>query len=214
MVLKLYHYPLSSPSRGAFMSIKAVDVPVEIIHIDLLKKEQFSESFVKVNPQHCIPTIDDDGFVLWESKAIACYLAEKHERNDLYPMNLKHRALVNQRMYYDSSMLYPRIRAINYPILFQGVKEIKKPLIDDLNNQLGFLNQYLNESKWVAGDQMTLADIAIAASISTLAAIDWDFTDFPNINRWFKTCESIPGFAENKEGARVFGNAVKKNLEQ
>lgn len=117
MVLKLYHYPLSAPSRGAFMTIKAIDVPVEIIHVDLFKKEQLNESFVKINPQHCIPTIDDDGFVLWESKAIACYLVEKHGREDLYPKDLKRRAVVNQRLYYDSSMLYPRIRAINASIL-------------------------------------------------------------------------------------------------
>ncbi|CAK1550726.1 unnamed protein product [Leptosia nina] len=213
MVLKLYHFPLSSPSRAAYMSVKAVGIPADIIIVDLLKKEQLSESFVKINPQHCIPTIDDDGFVLWESKAIACYLAEKHGRDDLYPKDLKRRAVVNQRLYYDSSMLYPRIRAINYPILFQGVKEIKKELADDLNVQLGFLNHYLGESKWVAGDEMTVADIAIAASISTVMAVGWDFSAFPNIQKWFSNCETIPGFQDNMEGAKKFGDAVRKNLE-
>ncbi|CAK1550725.1 unnamed protein product [Leptosia nina] len=214
MGLKLYHYSISGPSRSAYMAIKTMGIPVEVIIIDLMKKEQLQESFVKINPQHCVPTVDDDGFVLWESKAIACYLAEKHGREDLYPKEIKHRAIVNQRLYFDSATLLPHIRAINHPILFEGVKEIRKPLKDNLNVTLGFLNQFLSESKWVAGETMTLADIAISSSIATVSALDWDFSEFPNIQRWFKQCEAIAGFEENIKGATLYGQAVKKNLEK
>ncbi|CAH4030354.1 unnamed protein product [Pieris brassicae] len=166
-----------------------------------------------INPQHCVPTIDDDGFVLWESKAIACYLAEKHGRDDLYPKDLKHRALVNQRLYFDSATLLPHIRVIMHPILFQNVKEIKKPLKDNLYVQLGFLNRFLSDSKWVAGNELTVADISLASSMATVMALDWDMTDFPNIDRWFKQCENIPGFEENLKGAKLYGDAVKRNLQ-
>ncbi|XP_038211035.1 glutathione S-transferase 1-like [Zerene cesonia] len=215
MSLKLYHYPLSAPSRAALLAIKNIGIPVEVIVIDLMKKEQLSESFTKINPQHCVPTIvDEDGFVLWESKAIACYLVEKYEKYELYPKDLKRRAIVNQRLYYECSMLYPRMRAINYPILFQGVKEIKQSLKDDLNSQMVFLEQYLSKSKWVAGDNLTIADTAILASISTMVEVGWDMMEYPNILRWLKDCESIPGYSENLEGAKMFGAAVKKNLNQ
>lgn len=66
--------------------------------------------------------------------------------------------------------------SFQYPILFQGVKEIKKQLKDDLNIQLGYLNHYLSESKWVGGEEMTVADFAIAASISTISV--WFLCDF------------------------------------
>lgn len=112
--VKLYHFPISGPSRGALLAARAIGVPIEIEIVNLFKKEQLKESFVKLNPQHCVPTLEDeDGFVIWESRAIACYLADKYGKDDqLYPKDLKLRALVNQRLYFDSSTLYVKIRSI------------------------------------------------------------------------------------------------------
>ncbi|VVC93296.1 unnamed protein product [Leptidea sinapis] len=200
--LKLYHFPLSAPSRGAFLALKSIGVSAEIIIIDLFKKEQLSESFIKINPQHCVPTLEDDGFVLWESRAIACYVAEKYGKDSLYPKDIKKRAIVNQRL----------IRAICYPILFGGVTEIQKHLMDELNTTLTFLDQFLEGLNFVAGDNLTIADTAILASISSILAVGWDISLFTNIQRWLKNCEVIPGYKENMEGAQRFGDAVKKNL--
>lgn len=113
MTLKLYHFPFSGPSRGALLAARSIGVPIDVEIVDLFKKEQLQERFLKINPQHCVPTLDDDGFVLWESRAIASYLADKFGKDDqLYPKDLKRRALVNQRLYFDSSSLYVKIRAI------------------------------------------------------------------------------------------------------
>lgn len=113
MSVKLYHFPISGPSRGALLAARAVEVPIEMEIVNLFRKEQMKESFLKINPQHCVPTLDDDGFILWESRAIACYLADKYGKDDqYYPKDLKKRALVNQRLYFDSSALYVKIRAI------------------------------------------------------------------------------------------------------
>lgn len=111
--VKLYHFPFSGPSRGALFAARSIGVPVEVEIVDLFKKEQMKGSFLKINPQHCVPTLEDDGFVLWESHAIACYLADKYGKDDQwYPKDLKQRALVDQRLYFDSSSLYVKIRAI------------------------------------------------------------------------------------------------------
>ncbi|XP_046969970.1 glutathione S-transferase 1-like [Vanessa cardui] len=209
----LYHFPLSAPSRGAVLAAKNIGVPVEVKIIDLMKKEQFNESFIKINPQHCVPTLDDNGFVIWESRAIACYLADKYGTNDdIYPKDLQRRAIVNQRLYFDSSFVYPRIRAICYPIIYEGVTEIKEKLKNDLNATLGFLNQFLEDNKWVAGEHLTIADTAILASLASILEVGWDFSPFPNIQRWLKSCESIPGYEDNLEGAKLFASIVKKNL--
>lgn len=82
--------------------------------INLWGKEQLKDDFIKVNPQHCVPTIDDDGFILWESRAIAIYLVEKNypEGHAMYPLDAQRRALINQRLQFDAGTLYPRIRAI------------------------------------------------------------------------------------------------------
>lgn len=113
MSLKLYHFPPSPPSRGALLAAKAIGVPIEVEIINLFEKEHLKESYIKVNPQHTVPTLVDDGFVLWESRAIASYLVDKYGKNDqFYPKDLKKRAVVNQRLYFDASNLFVKIRAI------------------------------------------------------------------------------------------------------
>lgn len=60
-----------------------------------------------------MPTIVDGDFILWESRAIALYLIEgKMPDSSLYPKDVKKRALVNQRLYFDAGTLYKRIRDI------------------------------------------------------------------------------------------------------
>lgn len=80
----------------------------------MFKREQLNEDFVKVNPQHTVPTLDDAGFILSESRAIAIYLIEKHfpDGHSLYPKDAKQRAMINQFLQFDCGTLYQRIRAV------------------------------------------------------------------------------------------------------
>lgn len=82
--------------------------------VNLFAKEQLNPDFVKINPQHCVPTLVDDGFVLWESRAIATYLAEakKPVGHPLYPADVQQRARINQRLNFDLGTLWTRARAI------------------------------------------------------------------------------------------------------
>lgn len=64
-----------------------------------------------MNPQHTIPTLVDDDFIIWDSHAIAGYLVGKYSSDDdsLYPKEPKKRALVDQRLHFDSGILFPRV---------------------------------------------------------------------------------------------------------
>lgn len=79
----------------------------------MFAKEQLQPYFVKLNPQHVVPTLKDGDFVMWESRAIATYLADaKCPGNTLYPSDLEKRAIIDQRLYFDAGTFYPSIRAI------------------------------------------------------------------------------------------------------
>lgn len=82
--------------------------------VNLAKKDQLKDDFLKVNPQHTVPVLVDGDFVLTESRAIAIYLTEKNFPNghSLYPTDVKQRAVINQRLFYDATVLHARIRAI------------------------------------------------------------------------------------------------------
>lgn len=82
--------------------------------MDLSKKEQFKPDFLKLNPAHCVPTlIDEDGTVMWESRAVAAYLIDsKSPGNSLYPKDARKRLAVDQSLYFSATYLNPRVRAI------------------------------------------------------------------------------------------------------
>jgi glutathione S-transferase len=81
--------------------------------VNLMTGDQLKEEFIKINPQHTIPTLDDNGFVIWESRAIAQYLAESKGKNYALISNIpKERALIQQRLYFDLGTLMPRLSAI------------------------------------------------------------------------------------------------------
>lgn len=77
-----------------------------------------------------MPTLVDGDFVLWDSHAIGPYLATAYGKKDsFYPADPKQKAVVDQRLYFDCSTLYPRFRTIavgfirNYKVyLFFNIK--------------------------------------------------------------------------------------------
>lgn len=96
-----YHSPFSPFSRSVFLLTRFLKLDVEVKVLDLLeKKEQFSEEFLKINPQHTVPTIDDNGFYLWESRAILSYLMESRAPH-LLPTSPKEKAILNQRLHFE-----------------------------------------------------------------------------------------------------------------
>lgn len=103
---------LSSTFIQSIRSLNQFHLQIRLVN--LFEKEQLKEDFIKINPQHTLPTLDDNGFILTESRAIAIYLVEKYFPNGhpLYPKDVEQRARINQRLQFDATTLYPRIRAI------------------------------------------------------------------------------------------------------
>nr|WET52671.1 glutathione S-transferase [Phaedon brassicae]WET52796.1 glutathione S-transferase [Phaedon brassicae] len=211
----LYHFPLSGPSRGALLAAKAVGVDVDVQIVNLFKKEQLKEDFVKINPQHTIPTLVDGELTIWDSHAIACYLASVYGKDDsLYPEDPKTRALVNQRLYFDCGTMYPRIRAICFPVLFLGEDIIPDEHKGPLEEALGFLDVFLEGNNFVCGNNLTIADCSLVASVSSIAAVGWDLSAYSNVVTWVARCAiAIPNYEEsNQKGAEEFGKAVRSKL--
>lgn len=149
--------------------------------------------------------MDDNGFALWESRAIMTYLAEKYGKTDsLYPKDPKQRAVVNQRLYFDMGTLYQSFASYWYPQLFA-----KAPAVPDLfkkcEDAVGFLNTFLEGHTYAAGDSLTLADISLVATISTYEVSGFDFAKYPNVQRWYAKCKATcPGYDLNQAGCDEF----------
>lgn len=108
--LILYFAPGSPPSRACLMLARYLQLDIEVKSVNLAAGENRTEEFLKLNPVHKIPVLDDDGFVVTESRAILAYLVNSTDADStLYPAEAKARAMVDQRLYYDATVVFDKI---------------------------------------------------------------------------------------------------------
>lgn len=107
------------------MTIRNLSLEFEIKFINLLKGEHLSPEFVKLNPLHQVPVLVDGNFVLTESRAIMAYLVNSRDPgSDLCPCEAKLRAVVDQRLQFDATVVFEALRACL----------VKKNIFFSLNN--------------------------------------------------------------------------------
>eukprot|EP00099_Drosophila_melanogaster_P015994 NP_524912.1 glutathione S transferase D2 [Drosophila melanogaster] len=199
--MDFYYMPGGGGCRTVIMVAKALGLELNKKLLNTMEGEQLKPEFVKLNPQHTIPTLVDNGFSIWESRAIAVYLVEKYGKDDyLLPNDPKKRAVINQRLYFDMGTLYESFAKYYYPLFRTG-----KPGSDEdlkrIETAFGFLDTFLEGQEYVAGDQLTVADIAILSTVSTFEVSEFDFSKYSNVSRWYDNAKKVtPGWDENWEG--------------
>uniref|UniRef100_A0A0N7ZPQ5 Glutathione S-transferase 1-1 n=1 Tax=Daphnia magna TaxID=35525 RepID=A0A0N7ZPQ5_9CRUS len=169
MPIDLYHMEASAPCRAVVMTAKMIGVELNIKMTNLMAGDHMKPEFLAINPQHNIPTIGDDGFYLNESKAISAYLINRYAKDDtLYPKDPKFRALVDQRLYFDMGVLYRRFGELYYPVMMGGATKLSDAAKKELSAAIDFLEGFLGSNKYAAGDHLTIADIALVSTVSTI----------------------------------------------
>jgi glutathione S-transferase len=94
----------------ALLAIRNLGLDIEIKNIDIYKGEQNTHEFLRINPLHQVPTLVHDDFTLTESRAIIMYLASVTE-SPLYPAaDLKKRALIDSRLFYDATNSFVAVK--------------------------------------------------------------------------------------------------------
>ena len=188
-MLTLYGADLSSPSNKIRFTANALGLEYTYKPVKLREGENRSEWFLKLNPTGKIPVIDDNGFVLFESNAICKYLLEKNN-SALYPKDLKQRAVVDQWSDFVSmhvgmalsKVLYNRVFApiIKVPVDEQSIKDG----LNFLEKFLPVLESQLGKNKYLAGAQMTFADINLLATLDAAEVADVDLSKYANTVKW------------------------------
>jgi len=183
MAIDLYLMNESPPCRTVVMVAKQLKVQLNLKPLDLTKKDHLTDEFIKINPQHCVPTIVDDGFALWESRAIITYLVNKYASgSSLYPSDPKKRAIIDRLLQFDIGSLYKNLGDYARPSFYGGdYNEESNPKFKESLNQL---NTILGTNRYAAGDGLTLADFSLISSLSLAESIDYDLSEWTNVTRW------------------------------
>ncbi|KAL7737314.1 hypothetical protein ACLKA6_012930 [Drosophila palustris] len=210
--LTLYGFDPSPPVRAVKLTLAALQLPYEYVVVNLLNKEQMSEEYLKKNPQHTIPLLEDGEARIWDSHAIICYLVSKYGKDDsLYPKDLLQRAVVDQRLHFESGVVFANsLRALTKLVLFMGVKEVPKERIDAFIEVYDFMEAFLVDHDYVAGDHLTIADFSLISTISSAVAyVEIDSTKWKKLSAWIKRMEELPYYSENSNGAQQFIAKIK-----
>lgn len=212
--ITLYGIDASPPVRACLLTLKALNLPFEYKRVNLLSGEHLSEEYLKKNPQHTVPTLEDDGEFIWDSHAIMAYLVSKYGKEDsLYPKDLLKRAVVDQRLHFESGVIFQGgLRNITAPLFFHKQTQIPQHKIDAIIDVYNFLEKFLQEKPFMAGDKLTIADFSIVTSVTSLVAFaEIDAGKYPKLTAWIKRLEtSLPYYQEaNAVGAQQLVEMIK-----
>jgi len=216
MTVDLYHHPMSAPSHAVRMTAAAFGVDVNLKTIDLFTGEQMKPEFLKLNPQHTVPVLVHDGLALTESRAILQYLANAFgtaQTESLYPKDPKKRAVVDMRLLFDMGTLYKTFAEAYYPkVFYQQALDAEK--VKKLDESLGYLEQFLTNTKYVAGDNLTIADFTVVASLTTIEGVNHDLKKYAKVSSYLARCKNeIKNHEEcNQVGSNAFREIAKAAL--
>ncbi|CAK8677891.1 glutathione S-transferase 1-like [Clavelina lepadiformis] len=217
MGVKLYHFGLSPFSRAVQMTLTALGVKYSIETIDLMKGEQRTDEYKKINPRGKVPALVDGKLSLGESRAIACYLCNKYasgSKKTLYPSAPELRAKVDMLLYVGEWIADTIVEYLNIAgVLFRGEKP-KDEKLADVKSCLQYLEDCLKGQNYIAGDNLTIADFFAVCPLLLLENVDFnDYDPYPKLKKWINTMKSLKYFDEiNKEPMKMFKAAFNEKL--
>jgi glutathione S-transferase len=138
-------------------------------YINFIQGEHKSDDFKKINPCATVPAATDGDLTLTESNAILQYAADKVGDDSMYPKDLKRRATVNRWLLWESSVWFQScyVYCVEYVVKPLMGAEPDAKVIDgespNFNKLASILNDQLGKTKWLTGDNVTIADFAVAA---------------------------------------------------
>jgi len=199
--MKFYIF-MGSPRAFKVMAVaNHLGLDYELQQLDPTKGEHLSPAYAALNPNKRIPTMDDNGFILWESNAITQYLASKKPEAGLLPPDGRARAQVNQWQFWDISSWDPACATIVFERLVKKMLGMGEP--DPAKIQEGeqnfhryaqILNDNLKGRKFVIGDTLTLADFSLGAWLNMAQAALFPLAPFEEIKRWHVSLMELPAW--------------------
>lgn len=189
-MLKLYYARPSLYARPVWLALLEKQLAFELVPVDLSGK-QFESEFLVLNPFGHIPVLLDGDFRVIESQAILDYLEAQYPTLSLLP---------------DDAKVLANVRMVQFVALNELLPAIVGLLLNDTDtpdfryahsraiNTLNFLESMLHNPPFVAGDQLTLAEIVAGSLIPALPNLDVPLTPYPRLQGWSERLLARPSW--------------------
>jgi len=191
--IKLYHFPLSGHAHRVQLMLSLLELPVEVIFVDLAKGAHKQADFLAINPFGQVPVIDDNGVVLADSNAILVYLANKYGDGRWLPTDPVGAARVQRWLSVAAGPLHAGPATARLITVF-GASHNAEDVIARSHNLLKVIDQELSNSAYLVGDIPTIADIAGYSYIAHAPEGNVSLQDYAHVRAWLARIEALPGF--------------------
>lgn len=207
MGLILYGSELSTSVRAVLLTLRALELQYELRELEQLQQEKGKGEVL----------LKDGDASIWDSHAICGYLVNKYGKHDaLYPKDPLQRAVVDQLLHFESGVLFIHFQELQRLIFEEHVTELPKERLEQLYEAYALLELFLAEQEYLAGSQLTIADLSIVATLSTLhlSYAPVDSTRHPRLSAWLtRISSSLPYYEQvNLPGARLQAESVRAQL--
>src|SRR5665213_864484 len=192
----LYSMRRSGNCYKVRLALAQLDVPYELVEIDILKGETRTPEFLKMNPSGHVPLLEaSPGRYIAESNAILWYLAG---HTPLFPDDRADRAEMLQWMFFEQHSLEPNLGAAYFWLtLVKGGRDLQSHALEDWMQEgyraLGVMENHLATRKFFVADTYSIADIALYGYTHVAHTCDYDLATFPAIRAWLDRVVNEPG---------------------
>ena len=196
-MIDVYSWPTPNGHKVHIM-LEETGLKYRIHAINIRNGEQFKPAFLKISPNHRIPAIVDtqgpgrEPLSLFESGAILLYLASKSGK--LLPVDMAERWTTVQWLMWQMGGVGPMMGQANH---FRRYAKEKLPYpieryTNEVNRLTNVLDKRLAESRYVACDEYTIADISIFPWMRGADQRGVNLDDYRNVKRWFEEINARP----------------------
>lgn len=191
---KVYGDRLSGNCYKVKLMLELLGLAYEWVEVDILKGETQTEAFLAMNPNGKIPVLElEDGTFLWESNAILNFLADGSK---FLPSEPRLRTQVLQWQFFEQYSHEPYVAVARFIRLYQNMPAERQAEYDCCiargYRALRVMEQQLQRSEFLVGDQYTIADIALYAYTHVADEGGFSLEEFPALRTWLARVASHP----------------------
>eukprot|EP00741_Cyanophora_paradoxa_P025217 tig00000350_g24342.t1 len=212
--VRLHLSRISAPCQMVWWFCLENNIPCELVDVDFRRGEQYSPEFLAISPSGSVPAIDDGGVRVSEPGAIIRYLAGKHAVPSNWYSVGPYGAGVDAILEWNARRLYPAVgEDVAFPNALGSSEEVTDAVLQNafergcraVDHGLRLVNSWLEGREYVAGPEISAADLAVFTSVATLEWANSDrfprpysipWTELPALARWYQALSDRPAWRQ------------------
>jgi glutathione S-transferase len=200
-MIKIWGRNTSVNVQKVMWAVGELGLPHERIDVGGAFGKNREPAYLAMNPNGLVPTLEEDGFLLWESNSIVRYLAAKYGARTLEPADLRERARAGSWMDWQLTVAGPALTPVFWGLIRTPAEKRDHAAIEAGKVKslaaMTILDAQLAKTAHVAGDALTMGDIPVALMAYRFRRLVPERPGLDNLERWFTAIERRPAFKEH-----------------